>query len=121
MPAMNKKQIACVPLLMSFLWLALSICSAMAQNAPVDIAREIIAPLIDPVKVATLKGDRPANERLYKVLYWLEMARLGGVGIGDTIDKAQVHLNIEKTVGGACGNLMKYEEPVETIWKAADL
>lgn len=93
----------------------------MAQNAPVDIAREIIAPLIDPVKVATLKGDRPANERLYKVLYWLEMARLGGVGIGDTIDKAQVHLNIEKTVGGACGNLMKYEEPVETIWKAADL
>lgn len=68
----------------------------------VDIARGIIAPLIDPAKVATLKGDRPANERLYKVLYWLEMARLGGVGIGETIDKAQVHLNIEKTVGGAC-------------------
>ena len=72
------------------------ICPLSAEKIPMDIAREIIAPLIDPAKVATLKGDRPANEWLYKVQYWLEMARLGGVGIGSTIDKAQVHLNIEQ-------------------------
>jgi hypothetical protein len=31
--------------------------------------------MLNPVKVAKLKGDRPANARLYKVLYWLETAR----------------------------------------------
>ena len=74
---------------------------AMAEKPPVDIAREVIAPLIDPVKVATLKGDRPANARLYKALYWLETARVGGADIGETIDKAQAHLGIEKTASGA--------------------
>jgi hypothetical protein len=44
-------------------------------QTPEVIARKILAPLIDPVKVATLKGDRPANARLYKVLGWLETAR----------------------------------------------
>lgn len=75
--------------------------SSLAQKIPEDIPREVIAPLIDPVKVATLKGDRPANARLYKVLYWLETARRDGVAIGETIDKAQAHLQIEKTKGAA--------------------
>ncbi len=49
-----------------------------APETPQAIATEIIGPLIDPVKVATLKGDRPANARLYKVLHWLEVARRAG-------------------------------------------
>ena len=42
---------------------------AIATNPPL---------LLDPVKVATLKGDRPANQRLYKILHWLEVARQRG-------------------------------------------
>ncbi len=58
-------------------------------DTPDAIAREILAPLLDPAKVATLKGDRPANPRLYKVLYWLETAtRLGGEP-GEVIETAQ--------------------------------
>ena len=49
---------------------------------------EIIAPLLDPAKIATLKGDRPINTRLYRVLYWLEMAHRGGEGIGSVMDAA---------------------------------
>lgn len=39
-----------------------------APQTPDEIARQILAPLLDQAKVATLKGDRPANPRLYKVL-----------------------------------------------------
>jgi hypothetical protein len=80
---------------------ALMLLPALAQDKPADIARDIIAPLVDPAKVATLKGDRPANARLYKVLYWLEVARRDGATVADIIDKAQTHLMIEKTLGAA--------------------
>ena len=46
----------------------------------------------DPEKVATFKGDRPANPRLYKTLCWLETARERGsdvsgiIGGGGTIN-----------------------------------
>ena len=63
-----------------------------------DIARDILAPLLDPAKVATLKGDRPANTRLYKVLGWLEMARQQGDEIGATVDRAQAAANYGGTV-----------------------
>ena len=35
----------------------------------------IVAPLIDPVKLDTLKGKRAATPRLRKACYWLEIAR----------------------------------------------
>lgn len=41
------------------------------------------------MNVATLKGDRPANSRLYKVLYWLETAQRGGGDVSTVIDTAQ--------------------------------
>ena len=59
-------------------------------SRPEDIARQILAPLLDPVKVATLKGDRPVNTRLYKVLYWLETARLQGGDVSVVVDTAQI-------------------------------
>jgi len=71
--------------------LAITVSSAM--ETPDEIATKIIAPLIDPAKVATLKGDRPANTRLYKVLYWIETAKRAGEAGGDpskVIDTAQV-------------------------------
>lgn len=38
----------------------------------------IIAPLIDPAKLDTLRGERAATPRLRKVCYWLETARRSG-------------------------------------------
>ena len=49
-----------------------------ARETLETIAREVIAPLLDPVKMATLKGKLPANPRLYRALYWLETARRAG-------------------------------------------
>jgi hypothetical protein len=44
-------------------FLILCVPIATEPIAPAEIAREILAPLLDPVKVATLKGDRPINAR----------------------------------------------------------
>ncbi len=67
------------------------VCPVCAEDPrrPEDIARQILAPLLNPVNVATLKGDRPANPRLYKVLYWLETARLHGGDVSEVVDAAQ--------------------------------
>ncbi len=46
------------------------------METPDDITTEILEPLLDPAKVATLKGDRPSNTRLYKALYWIETAQI---------------------------------------------
>jgi len=66
---------------------------------PEIIARDIIAPLLDPAKVATLKGDRPANTRLYRILYWLETARLTGGEPKDVIDAAQTSAGYAESPG----------------------
>ena len=58
-------------------------------ETPEAIATEILAPLLDPAKIATLKGDRPVNTRLYKILGWLETAHQRGGGISDVMDTAQ--------------------------------
>lgn len=68
-------------------------------ETPDEIAKQILAPLLDPVKVATLKGDRPANQRLYKVLYWLETARQRGGEVGGVIDAAQATARYGGTAG----------------------
>lgn len=60
-----------------------------ARENPEEIARNILAPLLDPEKVATLKGDRPANARLYRILYWLETTRAAGGDAPRIIDEAQ--------------------------------
>lgn len=68
-------------------------------ESPQAIATEILAPLLDPVKVATLKGDRPANTRLYKVLYWLETARRAGGDVSEVLDVAQATARYAGTPG----------------------
>ena len=68
-------------------------------ESPQAIATEILAPLLDPVKVASLKGDRPANTRLYKVLFWLETARRAGGEVSEVLDTAQVTARYADTLG----------------------
>jgi hypothetical protein len=68
--------------------LTIKIPLAALPEIPNNISNEIIAPLLDPVKVETLKGDRPANARLYKTLYWLEIARKSGGEVSAIIECA---------------------------------
>jgi hypothetical protein len=47
-----------------------------------------VANLSDPAKLATL-GERGANPRLNKIVYWLDQARRHGLPVGTTISFAQ--------------------------------
>jgi len=70
--------------------IALTHCAApRSAQIPDKITIQILAPLLDPGKVATLKGDRPTNLRLYKVLYWVETVRVRGGDVGNVISTAQ--------------------------------
>jgi hypothetical protein len=88
-----------MPLRLFALVAALMLPLRAAPESPQAIATEILAPLLDPVKVATLKGDRPANTRLYKVLYWLETARRAGGDVSAVLDAAQVRAHYAETPG----------------------
>lgn len=74
-------------------WIALLLLSAVTASAtprtPQTIAVEILAPLLDPAKIAPLKGERPVNARLYRILGWLETARMAGGDLTEVIDIAQ--------------------------------
>jgi len=79
--------------LLFFLLLATALPTQAARKPPETpdvIAKQILAPLLDPLKVATLKGNRPANQRLYKIIHWLEFARQRGGDVSFIIDIAQV-------------------------------
>jgi hypothetical protein len=87
-------------LLFFFLLLATALPTFAARQRPETpeaIAKQILAPLLDPVKVATLKGDRPANQRLYKILHWLEVARQRGGDVPAIMDIAQAAAGYEGT------------------------
>ena len=58
---------------------------------------EIIAPLIDPVKLDALRGDRAANSRLRKIAYWLEADRRAGADPREVIKAAQKSLGYHGT------------------------
>lgn len=66
------------------LW-ALLIAGAFSQ----DVAVTAIAALTDPAKLATLSGERAANPRLLKCVYWLNEARARGRSADSVIDDAQ--------------------------------
>ncbi|MDB4405352.1 hypothetical protein N9199_02190, partial [bacterium] len=57
------------------------------EHAAADFAN-LLAPLIDPEKLDTLKGKRAATPRLRKACYWLQMAHTAGFDIGEIIDQA---------------------------------
>ena len=67
------------------LWVLLAFQAATAQLN--NAAR--IASLIDPAKLATL-GERGANPRVQKTVYWLATARKEGEGPAKVLDRAVV-------------------------------
>ncbi|MDB4414356.1 hypothetical protein N9255_00340, partial [bacterium] len=56
------------------------------EHVAADFAN-LLAPLIDPAKLDTLKGKRAATPRLRKACYWLQMAHIWGFDIGEVIDR----------------------------------
>ena len=100
--------------LVSILALPSCVLAREKPESPQAIATEILAPLLEPVKVATLKGDRPANTRLYKVLYWLETARLAGGDVSEVLDTAQATARYAGTPG-ACA------DKIAIIWNRKNL
>ena len=59
-------------------------------------AQQAIASLTDPAKLATLKGDRAANPRLQKCVYWLAYAEEQGEKPEAVLDESA---KLNKTVG----------------------
>jgi hypothetical protein len=57
---------------------------SLAQHVAVNA----IASLTDPQKLATLRSDRAANDRLLKCVYWLNHARAEGQDPATIIDQA---------------------------------
>lgn len=72
--------------LLVFFWLAAG-ASLWAGVPSPGAAR--VAPLIDPARIATLRGERAANDRLLKALYWLDEARNAGEIPAEVIAEAQ--------------------------------
>ena len=76
------------------LFLSLFILTGCKDTPPVNTPREapvealnasdfttVLAPLIDPAKLDTLKGKRAATPRLRKACYWLQMAPISGLSL----------------------------------------
>ncbi|MDB4586983.1 hypothetical protein N9114_04455 [Akkermansiaceae bacterium] len=57
------------------------------EHVAADFAN-LLAPLINPAKLDTLKGKRAATPRLRKACYWLQMAYISGFDTGEVIDQA---------------------------------
>ena len=73
-----------------FKLLTLALCLLFAGEAMAqDVAVRAVASLIDPAKLVTLSGDRAANPRLLKCVYWLNDARSRGLEPETVIDEAQ--------------------------------
>ena len=79
-------RILCAVLAVLLLGLLIPIAPAATDPGP---AIQAVAALTDPAKLATLTGERAANERLHKILAWLEAARRTGTLPGKGIDEAQ--------------------------------
>ena len=70
--------------------LPLALCLfLLGQARGNDVAVSAIASLTDPAKLATLSGDRAANQRVLKCVYWLNDARSRGIEPEAVIDRAQ--------------------------------
>jgi hypothetical protein len=68
----------------------------LAAGVTEDYATKI-APLIDPAKLATL-GQRGANPRVQKAVYWLEMARQEKAQPTKVVDAALIKVGVTNKV-----------------------
>ena len=70
--------------------LRLALCLVLTGKAlAADVAVVAVASLIDPAKLATLQGERAANPRVLKCVYWLNDARARGLKPATVISDAQ--------------------------------
>lgn len=78
-------------------WLMLALafiaCLGNLAFARPDVAITAVAALTDPAKLATLKSNRAANDRLLKCVYWLHDARGRGLAPEKVIEQAQKTTN----------------------------
>jgi hypothetical protein len=66
----------------ALLFLVLCCSIAQAQDAVITAIRA----LTDPAKIATLKDPRACNDRLLKVIYWLNQTEHSGRSLDATLD-----------------------------------
>lgn len=70
--------------------LALALCLFLAGRVCADdLAVTAVASLINPAKLVTLHGERAANQRVLKCVYWLNDARSRGLKPEEVIVAAQ--------------------------------
>ena len=81
---------------MSKLLLALLLAAAPSIIAAPSMAAVAIASQTDPAKLATLKGERAANPRLQKCVYWLAYAEEQGEKPEAVLDESA---KLNKTAG----------------------
>ena len=82
--------------MISFLCFLLLIQGAKAESDDIYFSARAIAALTDPAKLATLKGERAANPRLQKCVYWLAYAEEQGEKPEAVLDKSA---KLNKTEG----------------------
>jgi hypothetical protein len=70
------------------LLLALLLAAAAPIMAAPSTAAVAIAAQTDPAKLATLKGERAANPRMQRCVYWLASAEAAGERPEDVLDEA---------------------------------
>ena len=70
------------------LLLALLLAAAPSIMAAPSTAAMAIAAQTDPAKLATLKGERAANPRMQRCVYWLATAEAAGEQPGAVLDEA---------------------------------
>ena len=78
-----------------FLFLIFSSLAASGSKAS-DSSAVALASLTDPAKLATLKGERAANPRLQKCVYWLAYAEAQGEKPEVVLDESA---KLNKTAG----------------------
>jgi len=81
---------------MTKLLLALLLTATPSIMAAPTTAAVAIASQTDPVKLATLKGERAANPRMQRCIYWLATAETGG-------EKPEVVLDEAASLNGTAG------------------
>ena len=70
------------------LLLALLLAAAPSMMAAPSTAAVAIAAQTDPLKLATLKGERAGNPRMQRCVYWLATAEAAGEQPGSVLDEA---------------------------------
>jgi hypothetical protein len=101
-----------------FCWLLLV---SQAVAAQVDHAW-LIANLIAPTNLATLVGQRAANPRVQKAVYWLEMARKEGETPERVLDRALARAGYQGAAAAlAKDRLLLKENDIDLVLTDVDL